>query len=71
MQILQTCIVQQMGQEALKIYIARTDDLDAIVSTGHEEFLFIDVLRSPVIEFSRCYMGEGRISDGRFYALAR
>jgi hypothetical protein len=69
MQILQTPVVQQMGQEALTIYIARTDDLDTIVSTGREQFLSIDVLRSPVIEFSRCYMGERHMSDGRFYVV--
>ncbi|GLH75101.1 hypothetical protein SSBR45G_00090 [Bradyrhizobium sp. SSBR45G] len=67
--ILPTPAVRQMGKEALKIYIARADDLDAMSFDDIGTFSSIDVIRSPVIEFSRCFMGDQFIRDGRFYVV--
>ncbi|MGJ5222925.1 MULTISPECIES: hypothetical protein [unclassified Bradyrhizobium] len=67
--ILPTAAVRQMGKEALTIYIARADDLDAMSFDDVGNFSSVDVIRSPVIEFSRCYMGDQHLSDGRFYVV--
>ncbi|MGJ4996644.1 hypothetical protein ACQR0Z_19630 [Bradyrhizobium sp. HKCCYLS3077] len=69
MQILPTAVVRQMGQEPLGIYIARAADLDTIVFNEGENDKSIDVIRSPVIEFNRCYLGDEHISDGRLYVV--
>lgn len=67
--ILQTSTVRQMGKETLTIYIVRADDLDAISFNDVGDFSSVDVIRSPVIEFNRCYMDDQRLSRGRFYVV--
>nr|WP_041756568.1 hypothetical protein [Bradyrhizobium sp. ORS 278] len=69
MQILPSAVVQQMGKEPLSFYIARADNLDAIVFDEGADYKSVDVIRSPVIEFGRCYMDAEHIGRGRFYVV--
>ncbi|XUM21405.1 hypothetical protein ACRAVF_29445 [Bradyrhizobium oligotrophicum S58] len=69
MQTLPTPALQQMGQEALTIYVARPDDLDAMSFNDVGDFSSVDVILSPVIEFNRCYMDDQHLSRGRLYVV--
>ena len=58
-----------MGAERLQIYLARPADVDAIrlnSMPGHPT-MAVDVLRSPVVEFARCYHVGNRMRRGRLY----
>jgi hypothetical protein len=66
---LPTVLVAEYGVDPLCIFLARDQDLDLV---RHVEILgsrdyAIDSLRSPVIEFSRCYFGDRVIRRGRLW----
>lgn len=66
---LPTVLVTKYGVEPLCIYLAREEDLHLVRhdEIGESRDYAIDSLRSPVIEFSRCYFGDGVIRRGRLW----
>ena len=67
--LLPTTVLQRFGQEDLKIYLVRKDDLSRIcsISAPNRSELFVDDLRSPVIECSRCFSDGKVLRRGRLY----
>lgn len=65
-------IVSRMGEERLKIFLIRRSDLPEIQYLAQGAMGFdVDILRSPTIEYSRCYVADGIIRRGRMYYKAR
>jgi hypothetical protein len=66
-----TTVIKEFGKEDLKIYLVRPEDVDRICSVGAPNRVerFVDDLRSPVVEFSRCYFDERVLRRGRLYMV--
>ena len=66
---LESSIITKMGEEALKIILVRKSDIENIrYRKIKERYIYsIDSIRSPVIEYSRCYVGDNIIRRGRLY----
>lgn len=60
---------EENGNPWLFFYLARPDDLDSIVMNhvASQNYWGIDSLRSPVIEFNRCYFDGVYLRRGRIY----
>ena len=56
-----------MGFEHLKIYVTQSQYIDRIIFKRSANAAFVDELRSPVVEFSRCYQDDQLIRRGRLY----
>jgi hypothetical protein len=67
--LLENAVVKEMGVEPLTVYLVRSTDIDAIQLNvvPNQPYKSIDVVRSPVIQFSRCYHAGGRLRRGRLY----
>jgi hypothetical protein len=67
--LLQSTVVERFGDEDLTAYLIRRADLDKLVVTGapKQTELFVDDLRSPVLQYSRCYFDGERVRRGRLY----
>ena len=61
--------VKRMGVDRLKLYLVRPDDVGAIKLNilRSQVYKAVDVVRSPVVEFARCYHADGRLRRGRMY----
>jgi len=59
--------IRQMGFEHLKIYVTQSQYIDRIIFKRSANAAFVDELRSPVVEFSRCYQDDQLIRRGRLY----
>jgi len=70
--ILKTTEIERMGQERLTVFLVRPADLGAVkLNTLHDSPpTTIDDLRSPVVEFARCYRDAKGLGRGRLYAVA-
>lgn len=66
---LESSIIRKMGEEALKIVLVRKSDIENIQyrKIRDRNIYSIDTIRSPVIEFSRCYVADNIIRRGRLY----
>lgn len=65
-------VVHEMGKERLRIYLARSSDVSCIVGRPipAKSAWSIDEIRSPVVEFSRCYFdGRSLLRRGRLYVV--
>lgn len=64
--------ITRMGEERLRICLTRPEDVDKIVLKHIEKqgYSIIDDIRSPVIQFSRCYYKDGLLRRGRFYFIS-
>jgi len=70
---LESTVIKEVGEEALKIIMVRKTDIENIKYrkvTGRNSY-FIDTLRSPVIEYSRCYVTKKLVRRGRLYFLKK
>jgi hypothetical protein len=67
--LLESAEVKDVGVEPLQVYLARPTDLEAIQFhiLESQPYNTVDVVRSPVIELSRCYHVGGRLRRGRLY----
>jgi hypothetical protein len=68
---LETAEIRKMGVERLKIYLVRRRDVElvrrnALQDQPHDA---VDVVRSPVIEFMRCYHADHQLRRGRLYVV--
>jgi hypothetical protein len=65
-------VVETFGEELLRVYLARPQDVDQLhyrlIGNGTE--YTPDVLRDPVIEFDRCFVSDGFIRRGRLYYVS-
>jgi hypothetical protein len=61
--------IKRMGVDRLKLYLARSDDIGAIELNvlSNQPHKTLNVVRSPVVEFIRCYHADGRLRRGRMY----
>jgi hypothetical protein len=59
--LLKTVEIKEMGTEHLKVYLARPSDVGSIQLNA------LDVVRSPVIEFVRCFHQGNLLRRGRLY----
>jgi hypothetical protein len=68
-QLRSTAENRQMGVERLTIYLVRPQDVDAVVlnDVKGQPYRVVDVMRSPVIEFDRCYQAGNLLRRGRLY----
>lgn len=66
---LKSSIIRKMGEEPLKIVLVRKSDIEDIQyrKIRDRNIYSIDTLRSPVIEYSRCYVGDNVIRRGRLF----
>jgi hypothetical protein len=71
LRILERAEITKMGSERLKIFITLPKYLNNIILVQLPASAFVDVLRSPVIEFSRCYQDGKCMRRGRFYFIRR
>jgi hypothetical protein len=69
LRMLEGAEIKKMGSERLKIFITLSQLIDKIVVVQSVDPAFVDVLRSPVVEFSRCYQDDRLIRSGRFYFI--
>lgn len=62
-------LIERMGEDALKICLVRKTDVPDLVfrKIKNSDQYKIDTLRSPVIEYSRCFVGPKFIRRGRLY----
>jgi hypothetical protein len=58
-----------MGSERLKILTTLPKYLSDIILRQSSNLAYVDTLRSPVVEFSRCYQDDQCIRRGRFYVV--
>jgi hypothetical protein len=67
--LLSSAEVKEMGVDRLKVYLARPEDLEAVHLNfvPNHNYKTIDVVKSPVIEFVRCYHVGEQLRRGRFY----
>jgi hypothetical protein len=67
--ILESASIKEMGNERLKVFLLNNGDMKNLVLTEYpnQPYKFVDVVRSPAIEFVRCYVEENIIRRGRFY----
>lgn len=67
--VLENTIIKNMGKEPLKIMLVRESDLKSLVFRRVEKMghFRIDTLKSPVIEYSRCFVSDEIIRRGRLY----
>lgn len=61
--------LRKPGKENLRVYLTRQEDLQSVVirPSGNGRMWTIDDLRSPVIQFDRCYFDGKIIRKGRFF----
>jgi len=61
--------IRRMGDEWLTLYLTRPEDLEQIrlLETTDQGYWHVDSLRSPVVEFCRCYYGNGILRCGRLF----
>jgi hypothetical protein len=60
---------ERAGEDWLHLFLVRPEDLDRVV-TQHvavQGYWVVDVLRSPVIEFQRCFFDGKELRRGRAY----
>jgi len=69
--ILENTLIGNMGAEPLKILLFRKSDFANIVfrDVGSVNGYSVDTLRSPVVEYSRCYVDDEIIRRGRLYFI--
>jgi hypothetical protein len=69
--ILESAEIKEMGREPLQIFIALQKNVGDIFFRELRTVTFrsVDVVRSPVIKFSRCYQDERCIRRGRLYVI--
>jgi hypothetical protein len=68
---LESAEIKQMGVDRLQVYLMRPNDIGGVrfhdvPKMGYKS---VDVLRSPVVEFDRCYHAEGLLRRGRLYVV--
>lgn len=63
--------VQEFGKEPLRIVLSLARHADKVIFTRANDYgdYSVNVLKMPVIEFDRCYVGDGYIRRGRVYAI--
>lgn len=68
---LESSIIRNMGEEVLKIILVRESDVKNIQYRKIEgrNIYSIDTVRSPVMEYSRCYVNDKFVRRGRLYFL--
>lgn len=61
--------VEEDGKPWLYLYLARPDDLDELVMqhVPAQGYWALDVIKSPVIEFNRCFFNDQILRRGRVY----
>ncbi len=67
--IVDTVNIEENGQPWLYLFLIRTDDLERLV-TKHipaQGYWTVDVLKSPVVEFNRCFFDGKTLRRGRVY----
>src|SRR5262245_8694059 len=69
--LLKTAEIKKMGTEPLTVYLARPCDVGAVQLNvlQQQAYSTIDVVRSPVIQFTRCFHLENRPRRGRLYFM--
>jgi hypothetical protein len=71
LRLLQTAEIKRMGAERLKVYLARPNDV-ALVRLNHLQHHpheTVDIVRSPIVEFDRCYHRDHQLRRGRLYMV--
>lgn len=69
--VLRDAVIKQMGTDRLTIYLVRPNDIRNVLCRElptHANKV-IDLVRSPVIEFARCYHAADGLRCGRFYVV--
>lgn len=68
-QVLQTTDLIQGGKQWLFFKLVRSTDIDQVLMeyVPAQGYWTIDELRSPVIEFNRCYIDDQALRRGRLY----
>ena len=67
--LLETAEIKAMGTDRLAIFLVQRDRIDDIQFKfiAKQTYYIVDVVRSPVIEFDRCYHHANRLNRGRLY----
>jgi hypothetical protein len=65
--------VADMGKTPLRIYLVRPEDMASVVFrfVEDQQVWLVDDLRSPVIEFDRCYFARDLLRRGRLYYVPK
>lgn len=69
--VIESVNVEENGQPWLFLYLVRPEDLGAVV-TRHvpaQGYWTVDVLKSPVVEFNRCFFDGRILRRGRLYYI--
>jgi hypothetical protein len=67
--VLESATIREMGKDRLKIHLVEQGNLSEVrfQEVPAREFRVVDVIRSPVVEFVRCYYVGGQLRRGRLY----
>jgi hypothetical protein len=70
-QLSSTTVLRSFGAEDLKVHLVREEDVDLLRAgeTPNGSEWFVDVLRSPVIEYWRCFTDGKILRRGRLYLI--
>ena len=68
---LKTTKIDDMGNEYLKILILREQDIDKLIfrEIKDTDSFSINTIKSPVLEYSRCFVSDDLIRRGRLYFI--
>jgi hypothetical protein len=71
--ILESLNLVESGKPWLYFFLVHPDDLDAVVmrNVPAQGYWTVDVVESPVIEFSRCFFDDKTLRRGRMYYVDR
>lgn len=65
-----TTSILEMGRENLRIYLVRPQDIGSVCGRQQPSGAWtVDAMKSPVVEFSRCYFDGTGMRRGRLYAI--
>jgi len=69
--VLESTIVKRMGEDRLQIFLCNPQQLSEIVvePVKSQPYKLVDVLKSPAIEFLRCFESEVTLRRGRLYYI--
>lgn len=70
---LQTTLIHRMGDERLQIFVCHPSQYGELVSIDvpDQRYKLVDVVKSPAIEFARCFSSGKKLRRGRFYYVSR
>jgi len=70
-ELLERAEIGNTGADRPQIFLAQTHDVEAVIlEEANADLYYVDVVRSPVVEFDRCSQTKDKLGRGRLYFVA-